>query len=168
MSGRFSCDLSLRSDSSPVKLFFAGDLKVFLPGAGVALATGLLLGGAMQPHLDDNRPAGPQMLADQAGPRSGDTVDPGVSLAAYHGNPPDYVLGTDQKRSMTWPAEQAAVSDPRESVTEAPASAEDRPVITRATYESPKPSHAYPSMGAGAAAAADAGVNDDTLPTVEG
>ena len=40
-------------------------------------------------------------------------VDSGVSLASYRGTLPDYVMGTDFKRSMTWPGERAAVSAPR-------------------------------------------------------
>ena len=156
-----------------MKVFFADDWKVFLPGAGLALAAGIMVGGAMQPHLDaDNRPAGPQMLADWAGARSSGPFDPGTTFAAYHGNLPDYVLGTDWKRSSTWPVERAAVSAPREIAAETTGRAEERPVLIRAAYEEPAPApHAYPSLGGrapSAASAGDAGVDDDTLPTVEG
>ena len=83
------------------------DLTVFLSGAAVALTAGVLLGGAMQPHLvgDDGRPAGPQMFAAYDGRSTGpfDPGDPYVTLAAYHGAPPDYVMGTDWKKaSVAW------------------------------------------------------------------
>ena len=88
-----------------VKLFQVGDLKIFLPGAAVAVTAGLLLGGAVQPHLDagDGRPAGPQSVAGWETGRSTGPFDPGVTLAAYHGQMPDYVLGTDWKKTMAWP-----------------------------------------------------------------
>ena len=158
-----------------MNLFAVNDLKVFLPGAGLALTAGLLLGGAMQPRLDasDNRPAGPQMLADWAGARSSNPADPGATFAAYHGNPPDYVLGTDWKKSSTWPSEQAAVSPPRETVADAAAPAEERPQFTRAAYDRSAPNPVYPSLGGRAAAAAsatdaDVAIDDDTLPSIEG
>jgi hypothetical protein len=127
------------------------DLTVFLSGAAVALTAGVLLGGAMQPHLDrdDSRPAGPQMFAAWDGHSTG-PFDPGesnVTLAAYHGNPPDYVLGTDWKKAMTWPDEQAAVSARREAAPEPPPPAEPPPVLARVVYEGPPPpTHDYPSM----------------------
>ena len=128
------------------------DLTVFLSGAAVALTAGVLLGGAMQPHLDrdDGRPAGPQMFAAWDG-RSTGPFDPGdanVMLAAYHGNPPDYVLGTDWKKAMAWPDEKAAVSAPREAAPEPAPPVEPPPVLARVTYqEPPPPTHDYPSMG---------------------
>jgi hypothetical protein len=130
---------------------------VLLAGAGVSLAAGLMLGGAMQPHLDDgdNRPAGPQMIADWAGDRSTGPFDPGTSFASYHGKVPDYVMGTDWKKAMAWPDERAAVSAPREVVSDEPAPAPDEPaVLTRAAYDEPAPAPpAYPSLDGGRAAA---------------
>jgi len=161
-----------------VKLFHPSDLKVFAPGAGLALATGLFLGGLMQPHLDegDQRPAGPQMLADWAGERSSGPFDPGTTFAAYHGNPPDYVMGTDWKRAMAWPDERAATPAPREVVETEAAATDPTPVLSHAIYDEPPPPHhddpsqGYPSLGGRtptAASATDAGVEDDTLPTAE-
>ena len=154
-----------------MNLFAIDDLKVFLPGAGVALAAGLLLGGAMQPHLDtdDSRPAGPQMLAERSGARSEGPTDSGVALVAYRGNAPDYVLGTDWKKSMTWPVERASIT-PRESVRDDPTS-EAPALLSRAAYDEPSPApHAYPSLVGGAPSARSATdpgvtVEDDTVRT---
>jgi len=130
------------------------ELKIPLAGAALALVTGILLGGAMQPQLvgDDARPAGPQMFADWAGARSTGPFDPGTTFASYHGNVPDYVMGTDWKRRMTWPDDLAAVSAPREEVrADDPPAADPVPehvALTRAAYEEPPPPpHDYPSIG---------------------
>jgi hypothetical protein len=128
------------------------DLTVFLSGAAIALTTGVLLGGAMQPHLsgDDGRPAGPQMFAAYDGRSTGpfDPGEPNVTLAAYHGTPPDYVMGTDWKRAMTWPDQKVAVSQPSDAAEETPPAADPPPVLARAVYdEPPPPTHDYPSMG---------------------
>lgn len=160
-----------------MNLFLTTDLKVFLPGAGLALAAGLLLGGAMQPHLDtdDSRAAGPQIIANSGGHRADGSPDVGATLAAYNGRTPDYVLGTDWKKAMTWPDERASVSAAAREVdlddstpTQAPAA------LTRVTYvEPPSSPHVYPSLaGAGptvhAATDADVAANDDTLPADRG
>jgi hypothetical protein len=159
-----------------VKIFEAGDLKLFLPGAAVALTAGLMLGGAMQPHLDDGdgRPAGPQIVAGWETGRSTGPFDQGMTLAAYHGQVPDYVLGTDWKKSMAWPDERAAVSPPSQDVaSDDPAPDEAPATLTRAAYEEPAPApHAYPSLGgagpkAHAATDADVAADDDTLPADE-
>lgn len=159
-----------------MKLFLDGDLKVFLPGAGLALAAGILLGGAMQPQLyEGDRPAGPQMVADFAGERSTGPFDPGTTFAAYHGNIPDYVLGTDWKKSMAWPPEErAAVSTAAVSHEDAAPAPEATPVLTRTDYvEPPPPPHVYPSLGGAgpsvhAATDTDVAADDDTLPAVQG
>jgi hypothetical protein len=159
-----------------VNLFGLDDLKVLLPGAAVALATGLLLGGSMQPHLEegDNRPAGPQMFADWAGARSTGPFDPGTTFVAYRGNMPDYVMGTDWKKSLTPSSDRAAVSEPPEEVAANDVIATEEPIVLRhAVYDDPPPpSHAYPSLGRAAqtphaATDADVAVEDDTLPITE-
>ncbi len=160
-----------------MNLFFASDLKVFLPGAAVAVTAGLLMGGAMQPHLDaaDGRPAGPQTVAGWEMGRSTGPFDPGVSLAAYHGQMPDYVLGTDWKKTMAWPDERAAVSPPsgdtpRDTARDEPDPDDAPAVLTRTSYDEPAAApHAYPSMGGAgpsvhAATDADVAAEDDTLP----
>jgi hypothetical protein len=156
-----------------VKLFLAGDLKIFLPGAGLALATGMLLGGAMQPQLyDGDRPAGPQIIADFAGERSTGPFDPGTTFAAYHGQTPDYVMGTDWKKALAAPDARVAVTPlPREASDDA-APAEEPVALTRVAYvdpPAPAPLHAYPSLGGAApsvhaATDADVAADDDTLP----
>jgi len=130
------------------------ELKIPLSGAALALVTGILLGGAMQPQLigGDARPSGPQMFADWAGARSTGPFDPGTTFASYHGAIPDYVMGTDWKRRMTWPDERAAVSAPREEVRAddlpAPDPLPEHVALTRAAYEEPPaPAHDYPSLG---------------------
>jgi hypothetical protein len=124
------------------------DLTVFLSGAAVALTAGVLLGGAMQPHLtgDDGRPEGPQMFAAYDGRSTGpfDPGDPNATLAAYHGTPPDYVMGTDWKKAMAPTVVKVAVTEPGEATDDAP----PPPVLTRAAYDEPTPpSHDDPSMG---------------------
>ncbi|MGZ3377650.1 MAG: hypothetical protein ACXU8S_13735 [Phenylobacterium sp.] len=159
-----------------VRLFLDGDLKVFLPGAGLALAAGILLGGAMQPQLyDGDRPGGPQMVADFAGERSTGPFDPGTTFAAYHGNVPDYVLGTDWKKSMAWPPEERAAVSAAAVSRDDPAPTQDQtPVLTRTAYVEPAaPPHVYPSLsGAGpsvhAATDADVAADDDNLPADQG
>jgi hypothetical protein len=126
------------------------EMKIPLSGAGVALAAGLLLGGAMQPHLyDGDRPSGPQMFANRAGARSTGPFDPGTTFASSQGQMPDYVMGTDWKNRMTSPDERAAVSTPRrEPAADDVSRAEAPPTFTRAAYdEFPPPAHVYPSMG---------------------
>jgi hypothetical protein len=140
------------------------------------LAAGLLLGGAMQPHLyEGDRPSGPQMFADWAGARSTGPFDPGTTFVSYQGKMPDYILGTDWKKSMSWADERAAVSPPREAVRDDPPPIETAGLtpssLTRAAYQPPPPApHAYPSLGGGepAAAAEDLAVDDDTAPAVTG
>ena len=84
-------------------------MKVLLSGAAAAAITGVLLGGAMRPHLDaDGRPAGPQMFANWSGVRSTGPFDPGTTFASYQGRVPDHVMGTDWKKAMAWPDERAA------------------------------------------------------------
>jgi hypothetical protein len=89
------------------------------------------------------------MFADWAGARSTGPFDPGTTFAAYHGAMPDYVLGTDWKKSMAWPAERAALSPPREVAEEDDTPSEEpAPTLTRTAYEEPSPApHDYPSMG---------------------
>jgi hypothetical protein len=138
------------------------------------VTAGLLLGGAMQPHLEaaDGRPAGPQTVAGWEMGRSTGPFDPGVTLAAYHGQMPDYVLGTDWKKTMAWPDERAAVSPPSHDIARDEPQPDEAPaVLTRASYDEPPPApRAYPSLGGAgpsvhAATDADVAAEDDTLPT---
>jgi hypothetical protein len=134
--------------------------RTFASGAAVAVVSGLLLGGAMQPNLgDDGRPAGPQMIAGWAGARSTGPFDPGATYASYAGQIPDYVLGTDWKKTLAWPAEPAATPEPaaREA---APRQPPPEPVgLTRADYDDapPEPKAHYPSLGGDIAPRAQVG-----------
>ncbi|WP_372784973.1 hypothetical protein [Phenylobacterium sp.] len=113
-------------------------MKVLLSGAAAAAISGMLLGGAMQPHLAavDDRPAGPQMFANWSGTRSTGPFDPGTTFVAYQGRVPDYVMGTDWKKAMTWPGERAAVSRPDREDEPPP---EPPAAFTRAAYDAPAP-----------------------------
>jgi hypothetical protein len=141
-------------------------------GATTALACGLFLGGAMRPELgDDGRPAGPQTIAGWAGVRSTGPFDPGPSAANYGGQVPDYVMGTDSKRSMAWPETRAAVAEraPPMAVYEvAPPAPEDgawAPPMVQADDQdaAPTPQTAYRSQGGGTARAM-AGDDPETSP----
>lgn len=150
------------------------EMKIPLSGAGVALAAGLLLGGAMQPHLyDGDRPSGPQIFANWAGARSTGPFDPGTTFASYRGQMPDYVMGTDWKKRMTSPEEQAAVSTPRrEPPTDDVPQAQAPATFTHAAYEELPPAvHAYPSMGGAHPSVIDVPAQagaDTAAPTISG
>lgn len=97
-------------------------VRTICAGAAAALVLGVLAGRAMQPDLGgDGRPMGPQMFADWPGEGSTGPFDEGTTFAAAYragaGPVPDYVYGTDWKRSLEIPGETAAV--------------------TRASYEAP-------------------------------
>ncbi|HEV2533190.1 hypothetical protein [Phenylobacterium sp.] len=120
-------------------------------GAGVALAAGLLMGAVAKPDLGgDDRPAGPQILAGWGGGRSTGPFDDGAAFANFKGQLPDYVLGTDWKRSLNPPALTAEPSPlPRETKMAAIETPPDLP-LTRATYqEPPREPPSYPSIEGG-------------------
>src|SRR4051794_35484190 len=120
-------------------------MKALLVGSGVALAAGLLSGGAMRPDLlYDGRPAGPQAYAGWTGEPTG-PFDPGISLAAYRGRIPDYVIATHPPRprspqlaALPQPVEPAAPPEPQDDEVElAPAAYHaDGPPETPVTYPS--------------------------------
>jgi hypothetical protein len=128
-------------------------VKALLTGAGVALAAGLLMGAVAKPDLaGDDRPAGPQILAGWGGGRSTGPFDDGAGFASYKGQIPDYVLGTDWKRSLIPPvltadAPPTAVEAKMAALDEPPA-----PPLTRADdQESPHAAPSYPSLQGGQA-----------------
>jgi hypothetical protein len=131
-------------------------VKALLTGAGVALVAGLLMGAVAKPDLaGDDRPAGPQILAGWGGGRSTGPFDDSAGFASFKGQIPDYVLGSDWKRSLTPPALTAEAPPAREmkmAVADEPA---DLPV-TRTTYqEPPHAAPSYPSMQGGQPAGVD-------------
>jgi len=116
-------------------------VRAIWKGAGVALTAGLLMGAAMRPDLAyDDRPAGPQIVAQ---PHDPDEASPfqaeAVALSAYGSKPPDYVVGTDWRRYAQ--AAAVAIAPP------APAPAHEEPApdyyeqalrsydLTPATYD---------------------------------
>jgi hypothetical protein len=109
-----------------------------------------MVGGAMQPHLDDAdaRPAGPQMLVAWSAERDPGPADPAVNFANYQGNMPDYVMGTDWKKAMTSPPQRIAVSSSSgEDALTDDVAAEPAVALTRTAFDEPAaPAHAYPSM----------------------
>ena len=131
-------------------------MKAVYAGAGVAAAAGLLMGAAMKPDLGlDDRPAGPQIVAADAGGSSGPFDAGGFSYAAYGGKVPDYVLGTDFKAAPSLgPIEAAA---PRPASAPEAQDGDVQPVtLTRADYggdeDEARPRVSYPSIDGGAAA----------------
>lgn len=127
----------------------------FYAGAGLAAAAGLLMGAAMKPDLGlDDRAAGPQMVEPYAGmARSGPFDDGGAAyLAAYKGKVPDYVLGTDWNRTMTWTEPKVALPEPPKLRDDPPADMDDgaQPVeVTRADYADDQRAVSYPSVDGG-------------------
>ncbi|HEX4709742.1 hypothetical protein [Phenylobacterium sp.] len=128
-------------------------VKVLFAGTAMALAGGVLLGGAMRPNLgaaDDGRPAGPQMFASWSGTRSTGPFDPGTTFASYGGKVPDYVLGTDWKKATAWPDERTAVSAPSREITSSEASPDEPVIVARTDYEDlPPATYDYPSLSGG-------------------
>jgi len=141
-------------------------VKAVLTGAGVALVAGLLMGAVARPDLvADDRPAGPQILAGWSGVRSTGPFDDGRTFAAYNGQIPDYVLGTDWKKSLQPPV---FAPDPEPRVRETKvASNDDLPELplTPAAYDDrPPPEVVYPSMQGGRQSSAEpsSALGDDT------
>ena len=133
------------------------DLKALCAGAGVAAALGLLLGAASKPDLgDDNRPAGPQILAQAPGAGPSGPFDDGATFAAYKGRIPDYVLGTDFKRALTPPPETAYAEKPvrlarqdREMLAAQDADTSDLPPVDLPDHEAAPERVSYPSIDGG-------------------
>jgi len=125
-------------------------MRIAASGAGLALAMGLLLGGAMHPDLaGDDRPSGPQIILGKAAERSTGPFDPRPEMASYSGQVPDYVLGTDWKRATEWRPQPADVSPPMPRLARAD-EPPPPPILARAVYkdEPPPPRrHGYPTLG---------------------
>ena len=136
---------------------------VELAGVGVAIAVGMMLGGALHPNLSgDDRPLGPQMLLGAGATRSAGLGDPGLAMASYHGALPAYVVGTDASKPFATPL-------PRDAAEINPAVHAEarRPVAgSRVAYGDPDPpEHDYPSLAGErphrAVSASDAGIDTD-------
>lgn len=70
------------------------DLKTLFSGVAVAAVSGLLMGGALYPDLDQDKVEGPQILMTGGGPR-GEPMLSDAGVGGYAGRVPDYVVGTD-------------------------------------------------------------------------
>jgi hypothetical protein len=141
------------------------DTRTFCLGAGLALTCGLMLGGAMRPDFgDDGRPAGPQQISGWSGVRPTGPFDTEPLPASYVGQVPDYVMGTDWKKTLAAPDQPAAAPPPAPRrvevrddddalTTEALKAAWAEPP-RRSPYDEPPPAERgrYPSLGGGAAA----------------
>ncbi len=126
----------------------ASKVNTVLAGAGIAMAAGLLIGAAAKPDLrGDDRPIGPQVIAGWAGVRSTGPFDDGATFASYRGQIPDYVLGTDWKKSLAPPPEPKPIRVVDAANDDPPP---DPVVFTQATYDEPaREAPAYPSIQGG-------------------
>jgi hypothetical protein len=123
------------------------DLKTLMQGASAVVLGGLLLGGAMHPNLNLDRPGGPQMLMGGGTRGGGYAADPGIGV--YAGATPEYVIGTDWTRPKTPQYVQYAQADTGDTgdvmayaEDDAPAPAE----VTRTTWrDEPREATVYPS-----------------------
>jgi hypothetical protein len=122
-----------------------------LSGAAMAAVAGILLGGAMRPQLifGDDRPMGPQMFAAGGGERSTGPFDPGGSYAAWGGQLPSYVIGTDYAQQAY--VEAPPIAEERRQVASNDIEAPEAVASARAAYdEPPLPKVVYPSIAGGA------------------
>ena len=124
-------------------------MKTVLVGAGIAAAAGLLMGAVTKPDLRaDDRPEGPQILAGWAGARPPGPFDDGATVASYQGQLPDYVLGTDWKRSL---APSPSPREPPHRVAQIEAPPPESVVLSHADDdEPPRAAPSSPSMDGGA------------------
>ena len=110
------------------------ELKTLVQGVAGVAACGLLMGAAMQPNLDGHPVEGPQIQLPGGGARGdGPVADP--TVAAYPGQPPEYVIGTDWTRPR--PVRYAAAEPPADDTDIVVLAADDdppAPVATRAAW----------------------------------
>lgn len=129
-------------------------MKALYSGIGMACVAGLLMGAAMKPNLDaGDRPAGPQIFTGWSAARSTGPFDDSAGFAAYRGQTPDYVVGTDWKKAAF--ATQVAY-EPAPAPDYYKQAAIEAPVYPTVRYlEPPREAPVYPSVSGGAAASAD-------------
>lgn len=127
-------------------LFTNDDLKRMAAGVAVASISGLLMGAALQPELDERDTAGPQILMGDGGPRRAFTgADAGVG--AYSGQLPEYVVGTDWTRAQAPPESEPADAEYAGDVMAFAAEDAGVQVVHNPHYvEEPRPAPRYPSM----------------------
>jgi hypothetical protein len=142
----------------------------------MALAAGLLMGGAMRPQLAfGERPSGPQIFTGAPGHRASGPGEDGSSFASYSGQLPSYVMGTDSERPVV-----AAAAEPPLEFAEAatdsgyyastidddpPKSRIDAPELTPVGYGAGDEHLAIPSLDGGTAYAGRQSIDlDDEAP----
>lgn len=128
-------------------------MKLIFQGIAVAAASGLLMGAAFKPSLTYGEgPLGPQLLLAPSGERH-EAFGGGASFAAYGGEVPDYVLGTDWTEADA-PLYEAADNAYEDEITPEPVETADEPVAIRrpepirTAHAAPEPV-AYPSTHGG-------------------
>lgn len=127
-------------------------MKSLFSGIGLAALAGMLMGAAMKPQLDlDDRPAGPQVFAGWSATRSTGPFDDGPTFAAYGGEIPDYVLGTDMQQAVAWDHAAPPPEDEAVMVMAAAAVIETAPArLENPMAPSPAPEPVtYPSLAGG-------------------
>ena len=134
-------------------------MKTLYAGAGLALISGLLLGGVMKPELAlDAPPAAPQSVRDGPSPQPAEPPGQDANLANYHGKLPDYVLGTDWLKATQI---SAAPTPPEPAPVDyyEPPDRDDLPdpPLTAATY-----SQDVAAAGVGYASVEGAAADDET------
>lgn len=129
-------------------------MKLIFQGIAVAAASGLLMGAAFKPSLTYGEgPLGPQLLLAPSGERH-EAFGGGASFAAYGGEVPDYVLGTDWTEADAPLYEAADYAYEDEFATPEPVETTDEPVVIRrpepirTAHAAPEPV-AYPSTHGG-------------------
>lgn len=107
-------------------------MKALYAGAGLALAAGMLMGGAMRPQLSaGDRPAGPQINESWTAARASGPFSEDAQLSAYAHGVPDYVTGTDARR-VAWTDPPRARRSHRRSSDDVTAYAGDEAAIPAA------------------------------------
>jgi hypothetical protein len=143
----------------------------------MAMAAGMSMGYAMQPHLDAvDRPEGPQMFTTVSVDHpTGPFDDIQATYANYHGRLPDYVIGTDWKRATATYVPERAVVSTEAGFARADTAAEEPVIPSAEPYEEPpavQPS--YPSIDGGSSLpphakdAASAVSDEDSAPVIIG
>lgn len=76
-------------------------MRTLYAGAGLALASGLLLGSALRPQLDPvDLPTDPQALAGWSQTQTPAPFDDPVTYAGYPSQTPDHVVGADTAKML--------------------------------------------------------------------
>ena len=115
------------------------ELKPFLAGLAGAAVAGLLMGAVCRPDLGQNdRPEGPQMMANwTAGPTGPFDDDGGPVIADWKGAPPAYVTGTDALKAAAWPGPTAQAPLPNRDLEPLPKADELQREESVATADAP-------------------------------